>query len=56
MATQKRLQTTEAAWVRWVLVGTALAFMLLFLVLPLIVIGVVLERFIIKGMAAGAVK
>ncbi|SFD52010.1 sulfate ABC transporter permease subunit CysW [Paracidovorax konjaci] len=27
--------TTEAAWVRWLLIGTALAFLLLFLVLPL---------------------
>ena len=49
MATQKRLQTTEAAWVRWVLVGTALAFMLLFLVLPL---AAVFAEALRKGWAA----
>jgi sulfate transport system permease protein len=32
---KKRVNTTEAAWVRWTLVGIALAFLLLFLVLPL---------------------
>jgi sulfate transport system permease protein len=30
-----RVGTTEAPWVRWLLIGLALAFMLLFLVLPL---------------------
>ena len=30
----KRVTTTEAAWVRWTLTGIALAFLLLFLVLP----------------------
>ena len=30
-----RAGTTEASWVRWLLIGLALAFMLLFLVLPL---------------------
>jgi len=33
--TQKRVQTTEAAWVRWTLTGIALVFLVLFLVLPL---------------------
>jgi sulfate transport system permease protein len=33
--TRKRVSTTEAAWVRWTLIGSALAFILLFLVLPL---------------------
>jgi sulfate transport system permease protein len=33
--TTKRLVTTEAPWVRWTLTGIALAFLLLFLVLPL---------------------
>ncbi|MBA2963146.1 MULTISPECIES: sulfate ABC transporter permease subunit CysW [Ramlibacter] len=31
----KRVITTEAPWVRWTLIGVALAFLLLFLVLPL---------------------
>ena len=31
----KRVTTTEARWVRWTLTGIALAFLLLFLVLPL---------------------
>jgi sulfate/thiosulfate transport system permease protein len=33
--TTKRLATTEAPWVRWTLTGIALAFVFLFLVLPL---------------------
>jgi len=33
--TRKRLSTTEAPWVRYTLIGTALVFLLLFLVLPL---------------------
>ncbi|MCY7319720.1 MAG: sulfate ABC transporter permease subunit CysW [Ramlibacter sp.] len=33
--TRKRVTTTEAPWVRWTLTGIALAFLLLFLVLPL---------------------
>ena len=33
--TSKRVTTTEAPWVRWTLTGIALAFLLLFLVLPL---------------------
>ncbi len=33
--TVKRVTTTEARWVRWTLTGVALAFLLLFLVLPL---------------------
>ena len=33
--TRKRVTTTEPTWVRWTLVGLALAFLLLFLVLPL---------------------
>ena len=33
--TSKRVMTTEAPWVRWTLTGIALAFLLLFLVLPL---------------------
>jgi sulfate transport system permease protein len=33
--TRKRVTTTEAPWVRWTLIGIALAFLLLFLVLPL---------------------
>lgn len=32
---QKRVSTTEAPWVRWTLIALALAFLLLFLVLPL---------------------
>jgi sulfate transport system permease protein len=32
---RKRVTTTEAPWVRWTLTGIALAFLLLFLVLPL---------------------
>ncbi|RYG11369.1 MAG: sulfate ABC transporter permease subunit CysW, partial [Burkholderiales bacterium] len=31
----KRLQTTEAPWVRYTLIGIALSFLFLFLVLPL---------------------
>src|SRR5215210_4257407 len=33
--TRKRVTTTEAPWVRWTLIGIALIFLLLFLVLPL---------------------
>ena len=33
--TRKRVSTTEAPWVRWTLIAIALAFVLLFLVLPL---------------------
>ena len=33
--TRRRVVTTERAWVRWMLTGIALAFVLLFLVLPL---------------------
>jgi sulfate/thiosulfate transport system permease protein len=33
--TRKRVTTTEAPWVRWTLIAIALAFILLFLVLPL---------------------
>ena len=33
--TRKRVTTTEAPWVRWTLTGVALAFIALFLVLPL---------------------
>src|SRR5437868_53655 len=33
--TKKRVVATEAPWVRWTLTGTALAFLLLFLMLPL---------------------
>jgi sulfate transport system permease protein len=32
---RRRVVTTEAPWVRWTLIGVALAFLLLFLVLPL---------------------
>ena len=32
---RKRVSTTEAPWVRWTLIGIALVFLLLFLVLPL---------------------
>jgi len=32
---KKRLTTTESPWVRWTLIGTALVFLFLFLVLPL---------------------
>ncbi|MGZ5271355.1 MAG: sulfate ABC transporter permease subunit CysW, partial [Ramlibacter sp.] len=32
---KRRISTTEAPWVRWVLTGTALTFLLLFLLLPL---------------------
>ncbi len=32
---RKRVETTESTWVRWTLTGIALAFVLLFLVLPL---------------------
>jgi len=35
VARSARVGTTEAPWVRWLLIGTALGFMLLFLVLPL---------------------
>ena len=31
----RRVSTTEAPWVRWTLIGLALTFLLLFLVLPL---------------------
>ena len=31
----RRISTTEAPWVRWTLIGLALTFLLLFLVLPL---------------------
>ncbi len=31
----RRVSTTEAPWVRWTLIGLALVFLLLFLVLPL---------------------
>lgn len=34
-ARQRRAGTTEAPWVRWTLIGLALAFLLLFLLLPL---------------------
>ena len=34
-APRARAGTTEAPWVRWLLTGVALAFLLLFLVLPL---------------------
>jgi len=34
-AIARRVQTTEAPWVRWLLIALALAFMVLFLVLPL---------------------
>ncbi|MBS7350115.1 MAG: sulfate ABC transporter permease subunit CysW [Comamonas sp.] len=34
-ARQRRAGTTEAPWVRWALIGLALAFLLLFLLLPL---------------------
>ena len=33
--TSRRITTTESPWVRWTLIGTALVFLLLFLVLPL---------------------
>ena len=33
--TSRRLTTTESSWVRWTLIGIALVFLLLFLVLPL---------------------
>ena len=33
--TRRRVATTEAPWVRWTLIGIALAFLLLFLLLPL---------------------
>jgi len=34
----RRLATTESAWVRWLLIGLALGFLALFLVLPLIAV------------------
>ncbi len=33
--TTRRVTTTEAPWVRWTLVGIALVFLFLFLLLPL---------------------
>ncbi|MGY8905255.1 MAG: sulfate ABC transporter permease subunit CysW [Burkholderiales bacterium] len=49
MAIAKRVQTTEAAWVRGLLIGIALVFMLLFLVLPL---AAVFAEALRKGWAA----
>src|SRR5687768_11801945 len=41
--------TTESPWVRWLLIGLALAFMFLFLVLPLAAVGTEALR---KGLGA----
>jgi sulfate transport system permease protein len=47
--TRKRVSTTEAPWVRWTLIAIALAFILLFLVLPLAAVATEALR---KGLAA----
>jgi sulfate/thiosulfate transport system permease protein len=47
--TRKRVTTTEAPWVRWTLIAVALAFILLFLVLPLAAVATEALR---KGLGA----